>query len=429
MFGYLTQPYWLRSERTGDMFRWGKGMVRQEEDTLPFSPPPVVAEVKIEFAGIEFTVEKGVEYRYADASRGEIRRELNIVPPVTIKLDRYVVIVPFSNKPQMRRVTLTVTNNSNGPVAGKVAVGVDEWKTSPPEAVFDLKRRDESVSIPFDLTIPAKTLAGRDVPYHINARILKDAASSSQDHTMHVVAYPHIQTHRYYTRPRASLHVVDLKVVPAGIGYIMGSGDDVPDAIRQMGLNVTMLEEKDVASGDLSKYDTIVVGVRATETRPDMMANKARLLDYVKDGGNLIVQYQRGGFANSGLPPYPVTTADTQRTAAGSIARVVDENAEVTILDPAHSFFMTPNKITDEDFKGWVQERNAYNLVTFSPEYTPLLESHDAGEQENRGGLVTAKFGKGNWVYCSYSMFRQLPAGVPGAYRLFANLLSMPRAK
>jgi hypothetical protein len=187
-----------------------------------------------------------------------------------------------------------------------------------------------------------------------------------------------------------------------------------------------MLGEEDLSSAVLSKFDTIVVGIRASETRPDFVANNGRLLDYVRNGGNLIVQYQRGNW--TALAPFPIDTADKQRTAAGSIARVVDENAKVTILDPQNPVFNSPNKITDADFVGWVQERNAYNLVTFDPQYIPLLESHDAGEQENKGGLVIAKVGKGNWVYCSYSFFRQLPAGVPGAYRLLANLLSVPRA-
>jgi hypothetical protein len=244
---------------------------------------------------------------------------------------------------------------------------------------------------------------------------------------MNVVAYPHIQTHRYYAPADANVKALDLKTSPVKVGYIMGSGDEVPEAIRQMGMDVTMLEEKDLASGDLSGFDTIVVGIRASETRPDLVANNARLLDYVKNGGTVVMQYQR--FAWTGLAPYPVDIQDKQGTAAGSIARVVDENAPVKILDRQHPVFNFPNKITDADFNGWVQERNAYNLVTFDPQYTPLLESHDAGEQENKGGLVVAKVGKGNWVYCSYSFFRQLPAGVPGAYRLFTNLLSLPKAR
>jgi len=194
-----------------------------------------------------------------------------------------------------------------------------------------------------------------------------------------------------------------------------------------MGMNVTLLDEKALASGDLSKYDTIVVGIRASETRPDFVANNKRLLDYVDAGGNLIVQYQRGNFAASGLLPFPANAQDRQGTAAGPIARVVDENAPVTILQPQHPVFNLPNKITDEDFKGWVQERNAYDLVTFDQRYTPLLESHDAGEQPNNGGMVIANIGKGTYIYTSYSWFRQLPAGVPGAYRIFANMLNLPK--
>ncbi len=424
----ITEPYWLRWPRRGDVFERFATMIYQEEQALPFSPPPIVAKVTLEVGGIEVTIKKPVEYRYADSARGEIRRELNIVPPITVKLDRHLLIVPHSDKTQIQRIVATVTNNSNGAVSGKVGAGVLDWTTIPTEAAFDLKRTNESVNIPFEVTVPAKA-SSKEFPNSIVAGIIGAPSSSEQTYEMHTIAYPHIQAHRYYTQPSAVLRIIDFKTVPAKIGYIMGSGDEVTEAIRQMGMDVTMLEEKDLASGDLSKYDTIVVGIRASETRPDMMANKQRLLDYVNNGGNLIMQYQRGNFAQSGLAPYPVDTNDKQGTTAGIVARVVDENAAVKILEPANPVFNFPNKITDEDFRGWVQERNAYNLVTFDPKYTPLLESHDAGEQENKGGLVIAKVGKGNWVYCSYSFFRQLPAGVPGAYRLFANLLMLKPAR
>lgn len=425
----ITQPYWIRMPPRDNMFVTIGGMVKQEEETLPFSPPLVVAEVTLDVAGAEITIERPVEYRFADPSRGEIRRELNIVEPVTLKLDKAVIVVPYTNKPQVLRVVVTVTNNSNGPAVGGIGVGAEGWKISPETAAFELKRRNETANIPFDIAIPADVERDRFFPFHINAIIKRDQNSTQPASTMHMVAYPHIQTHRYYTSAEAELRVVDLKVAPVNVGYVMGSGDEVPEAIRQMGLNVTMLDEKALASRDLTKFATIVVGIRASETRPDLVSNFKRLMDYMTNGGNLIMQYQRGNFAASGLMPYPVSTTDTQRTAAGSISRVVDENAKVTILDPKHPIFNFPNKITEKDFDGWVQERNAYNLVTFDPQYTPLLESHDAGEAENKGGLVIAKVGKGNYVYCSYSMFRQLPAGVPGAYRLFANVVSLPKSQ
>jgi hypothetical protein len=171
-----------------------------------------------------------------------------------------------------------------------------------------------------------------------------------------------------------------------------------------------------------------VVGIRASEVRPDFAANNKRLLDYVNAGGNLIVQYQRPTFAQQNLAPFTVNMSDTQRSAAGSTSRVVDENARVTILQPNHAIFNYPNKINDKDFAGWVQERNLYNLVTFDQRYVPLLESHDAGETPNNGGLVLTNVGKGTYIYTSYSWFRQLPAGVPGAYRIFANMISLPKA-
>lgn len=418
----LTAPYWLTDPRDGDLFRWPK----TRSQTLPFDPPALSALVTMELNGKTITFSQPVQYRYADLTRGEIRREVNVVPLLSLNVDQKLLIVPQSDKPLTRTLTLSITNNGAKPVSGVDALNIPvqpEWNYTKSSAAFDLKNKNEKTSVSFDVTIPAKAKAG---VYHIYPNAMVGEGLLNQ--TMTTIAYPHIQTHRFYTRAETIVNVLDLKVAPVKVGYIMGSGDEVPEAMRQMGLTVTMLDEKDLSSGDLAKYDTIVVGIRASETRPDYVANNKRLFDYANSGGNLIVQYQRGQFGQSGLAPFPVNMAEAQRTAAGSIARVVDENAKVTILEPAHPVFNFPNKIGDDDFKGWVQERNAYNMATFDPQYTPLLESHDAGEQENKGGLVMAKLGKGTWTYCSYSFFRQLPAGVGGAYRLFANLLSLPKA-
>ena len=230
------------------------------------------------------------------------------------------------------------------------------------------------------------------------------------------MAYPHIQTHRYYTQVSAKVRVLDLKTVPVKVGYVAGSGDRVAEAIRQMGFDVKMLDENDLTGGDLASFDVIVVGIRASQVRPDFVANHGRLLDYVRAGGTLLVQYQTPVYQS--LLPFP----------AQMNARVSEETAKVTILDPASPVFNFPNKITDEDFKDWVQERNLYAFSTFDPNYKPLLEAHDTGEAENKGGLTVAELGKGKYIYASYAFFRQLPAGVPGAYRLFANLLSQPKA-
>ena len=179
-----------------------------------------------------------------------------------------------------------------------------------------------------------------------------------------------------------------------------------------------MISERELASGDLSKYDTIVIGIRAYQVRSDTVANNKRLMDFANNGGTLIVQYQLPQYSQMNALPYPAQMGP----------RVVDENAEVKILKPAHPIFNFPNRIAASDFVGWVQERNLYNFSTMDPKYTGLLESHDAGEPENSGGLVIADVGKGKFIYCSYSLFRQLPAGVPGAYRLLANMLSIQSA-
>jgi hypothetical protein len=204
------------------------------------------------------------------------------------------------------------------------------------------------------------------------------------------------------------------------VGYVMGAGDTVPAALTQLGIDVSLLAAEDLAAADLSRYDTIMVGARAYEFRPDLVANQQRLMDYVRDGGTVIVQYQTLNSEGITFTPYTVKL---------SRARVVDEMAPVTILEPAHPIFRWPNLITAKDFEGWVQERGLYFLEEWDGPFMPLLESHDAGEPPQRGGMVIAPHGKGYYVYTGYAWFRQLPAGVPGAFRIVANLLSLPRIK
>jgi hypothetical protein len=202
----------------------------------------------------------------------------------------------------------------------------------------------------------------------------------------------------------------------------MGSGDQVPEAIRRLGVDVTLLDEETLMTGDLASFDTIVVGVRASESRPEFASEHARLMQYVNAGGTLIVQYQQTDYVRSNMPPYPV------KAPGRGNSRVTVETAPVRILAPQHPIFTFPNQITAEDFSGWVQERNLYAFDAFDPRYMALLESADPDEPPQRGGQVYAEIGKGRYVYTAYSWFRQLPAGVPGAYRQFANLISLSKA-
>ena len=415
-----TAPYWLESARSGDIFDWPETNVQ----TLPFQPPAIVAKVVLNINGSDIVFEQPVQYRFADPARGEIRREFNIVPQLSISLDQKFLIVPASGQATTRKIVMTITNNSSGSVSGKAHLtlrGGSEIKIAPDSVDVGLRSKGEKLSLSYDITVPAETKAGT---YVLIGGVFTPETHSTKE--MQIVSYPHIQTHRFYTWAQPKIEVLDLKVAPVNVGYVMGSGDEVPEAIRQMGLNLTIID--DLATADLSKFETIVVGIRASEVRPDFAANNKRLLDYVNAGGNLIVQYQRPTFAQQNLAPFTVNMSETQRSAAGSTSRVVDENARVTILQPNHAIFNYPNKINDKDFAGWVQERNLYNLVTFDQRYVPLLESHDAGETPNNGGLVLTNVGKGTYIYTSYSWFRQLPAGVPGAYRIFANMISLPKA-
>ena len=409
-----TQPYWLSNERKEALFDWP---ANDAALTFPFQRPGFFADITLIIGGKMLSFLQPVQYRYADQTRGEIRRDINIVPALSVSLDQKLLVVPYSDTPQTRQIAMSITNNSAGALSGTASLNFNaaaDWKYTSSAPTFAVKNKGEKTNVVFDITIPARTKAGS---YNIYGQAMIGEALAAQE--MHTIAYPHIQTHRFYTRAETKVTVLDLKTAPVKIGYIMGSGDDVPDAIRQMGYEVTLLDDKELTSGDLSRFGTIVVGIRASETRADFVAHNQRLMDYIKNGGVLLVQYQRPEYAQKKIVPFP--------TQMGS--RVVDENAKVTILDPANPVFNFPNKITDADFAGWVQERDLYNFDNFDPAYKALLESHDEGEKENTGGLVVADMGKGKYVYCSYAFFRQLPAGVPGAYRLFANLLSLGTKK
>jgi LmbE family N-acetylglucosaminyl deacetylase len=409
-----TQPYYLKQPRNGDVYKWSD----TDPKGLPFDAPLLTASVALTIGGVDVTVTKPVQFRYADNVRGELRRDVNVVPRLAVGLDTSLLIVPLGTTPNQQKLVIRATSFSTQAVTGTLRLRLPQgWSSTPAEAPFTLRANGDQTSTPFVVTAPARRTSGRFV---ISAEATASSATFSRD--VQVIAYPHIQTHRLYWPATATTHVFDLKVAPVKVGYIMGSGDQVADAIRRMGVDVTMLDGDMLATGDLSRFDTIVVGIRASETNPDFVANNGRLLDYMQRGGTLIVQYQQQEYASRMLPPYPATPPTNANP------RVTVEDAPVKILVPTHSAFNFPNRITDADFNGWVQERNSYAFTTFDSRYVPLLETADPGEPPVRGAEVYAEVGKGRYVYTSYSWFRQLPAGVPGAYRQFANLISLSKA-
>lgn len=406
----ITQPYWLRGQRTGDIFQWPTGTPHN----APFEGSLLTAATAMRIGETTINIIQAVEHRYADIVRGELRREVGVVPALTIEPELDLLVFPIVNRTQTRRFTVRIMSNSPQPMSGRARLTLPaEWRAQPAEGQFELNRKGERASLVFNIVAPDSARAGS---YTIGAEAVVNNRTFNLAQRM--ISYPHIQTHRLYRPARTEVRVMPLRVAPVRVGYIIGSGDRVPEAIRQMGLDVTLLDENDLAIGDLTRFDTIVVGIRASEARADFVANHNRIMDYVRGGGTLIVQYQQRDYVDRNLAPFP----------AQMPARVTDERAPVRILEPSHPAFNFPNRITAADFDGWVQERSLYNFSTFDPRYTPLLESHDPGEAEGRGGELYAEIGRGHYIYTSYAWFRQLPAGVPGAYRMFANLLSLPRA-
>lgn len=413
-----TQPYWLEpsatgraksaAEARGDVFVWNEGAPAH----APFAPPVSSGKATVTIAGAAIDVAAPVQFRIVDPVRGELRRPLEVVPALSVHVTPGMDVVALDRIGTPRQVTVRVESLAPTAQAGQVSLQLPSgWRSDPTTAPFSVAQAGQSAAVTFTLRAPADVSPGR---YVFGAQA---TVPGRQPYTsaLRTVAYPHIQTHRLYEPARFDLRLVDVTVAPVTVGYIMGTGDEVPEGLKRLGVPVSLLTPGDVASGDLSKFDTIMVGVRASEVRPDFVANHGRLLDYVRNGGTMIVQEQHEVYTQKKLVPL----------AAEIGSRVTDEEAPVTILAPTHPVFTTPNRITHDDFRNWRQERNAYGFQTFDARYVPLLESHDPWDPEQKGGLVYAQIGKGHYVYSAYSWFRQLPDGVPGAYRIVANLVSL----
>jgi hypothetical protein len=359
--------------------------------------------------------ERVVEFPTAGRGFGDVRESIHVGPELSVALEPPILIAPMRQQTLQKQVRVTILGNVAGDAVLRLQVPVG-WTVEPAEHRIALAAAGQEATRRFTIQIPA--LAGEG-SFQIHA--VADFQGKRFWRGYRIIEYPHIRSHLLYRD--AVTHVEAFKVntpTDLKIGYVMGAGDAVPGAIEQLGIGVSLLSAEDLASADLGRYDTIVVGVRAYELRPDLVANQQRLVDYVREGGTLIVQYQTVEANNVTFAPYPAKLGRD---------RVVDETAPVTILEPGHAIFRWPNRITEQDFDGWIQERGLSFLEHWDERFVPLLESHDTGEPARRGGMVMATYGKGQYVYTGYAWFRQLPAGVPGAFRIFANLLSLPRAK
>jgi hypothetical protein len=384
--------------------------------TLPFPPQVLRARAQYVVTGAGKTVENGIATtvvtRFVDDAGKEGARPLAVVPAFSVALEPGTQVISTHNGASSM-VTVGVTSNLSREARGVLRLELPAgWRSEPVQLAVEFTRRGEKQDSQFKV-FPAGLQEGRA---KIRAVLETDGEKFSEGYTL--VTREDLGSFYYYQPAVQRVSIVDVKVPhDLRIGYIMGAGDDIPTVLKQVGMNVTLIPAERLASDELSGYGTIVLGIRAYDTQKDVVANNKKLLDFVAAGGTLIVQYNTsvGDFNNGHFTPF---------TAELSRARVSVEEAPVDILAPEDGVFHYPNEITARDFDGWVQERGLYFMDKWDEHFKPLLSCHDPGEDAQKGGLLRAQYGKGTYIYTGYAFFRQLPAGVPGAVRLYVNLLS-----
>lgn len=431
-------PYFLRLPRAGDLYRW------DPEDRsawgFPFERPLLTLAVRLgrdAFLGPP----REITYRGNDQASGEYRRPIVVVPRVDIRLDPDDEIWPLSSR-VARTFTVTLTHGGRDTASGSVALQLPSGWTEPSAQRFRLTRENEQARFSFSVRPPIGAGAGVfDV-----AAIARDERGRVYDVGLRSVDHPHIRSRSWARHASATVRLTDLALPRLRrVAYIRGAADRVPEALQDVGLPVEVIAATALVR-DLSRYDAIVVGPRAFETDPALPANNGRLLAFARAGGTVLVQYQQYGYFLGDYAPFPLTvgsrqpgvpnaaatatsrrdTVRSQSTALlGGHDRVADETAPVRLVAPESPVVRRPNRIASGDWKGWVQERGLYFARSWDSAWKPVLEMHDPGDPPLEGGLLVSQVGKGTYVYTGLSFFRQLPAGVPGAWRLFANLLAL----
>jgi hypothetical protein len=334
-----------------------------------------------------------------------MQRPFEVRPPVTANFKQKVaVFYPCGAK----SITITLNSHASAP-KGAVSLKVPQgWSVSPGSAPFEFAKRHDEKTATFSIRPPvgAKTAA---------IRALVSVDGKEYSYSLIEIAYPHIDTRVHFAD--AALRLVPLETKAKGrVGYIIGSGDDIPEILKDMGYDVVLLDDDTLAAGELSGFNVIVAGIRAYNTRERLKFAQPLLMDFVKNGGTYVVQYNvNTGLQTTDIGPYPFSVGRN---------RIVEEDAELRFLAAQHPVLKTPNAISKDDFSGWVQERGLYFAEQWDQRYTPLFAGHDTGERDLQGGAICCEYGKGVFVYTSLAFFRQLPAGVPGAFRLFQNMLA-----
>ncbi len=404
----ISQPYWLEKPIDKGIFQ----VDNQQLIGLPENPPAVTASFTVEVSGQSFTFTTPVVYKSTDPVEGETYRPFIIQPDVTANLTERVFIFA-TNAPKTGDVVLKAGRaNVSGTLKLAIPAG---WQIKPASVPFTLANKGEEQRIPFTLTPTAQAQDGK-------IQMVMTTSDGTFTTGLREIAYKHIPTQTLFPPADAKLVKLDVKVTAKNVGYIVGAGDEVPAALQQLGCRVTLLSPADLA-GNLSGYDAIITGVRAYNTDASLARYQPKLMEYVKNGGTMIVQYvtPTSSFLRSDPPlpqlgPYPFTI---------NRDRVTEEDAHMTFINPQSRLLNYPNKITEADFSGWIQERGIYFAQEWDKAYEPIFSAHDQSEAPKQGSLLYAKYGKGHFMYTGLVFFRELPAGVPGAYRLFANMISV----
>jgi LmbE family N-acetylglucosaminyl deacetylase len=407
-----TKPYWHRDNPDTEAVNH---IDNEKYATLPFPPPALRARVKYSVdgaTGVHNGITAVVVTPFLDDAGKKLSRPLAIVPAFSVMLEPGTQVIPTHNGADSA-VGVGVTSNLARAMHSELRLELPAgWRSEPALFAVDTAARGEKQDFQFKV-FPAGLQEGRAT---IRAVLESDGEKYSEGYTL--VTREDLGSFYYYQPARQRVSIVDVQAPhDLRVGYLMGAGDDIPTVLNQVGMDVTQIPAEKLASEDLSKYGTIVLGIRAYDTQKDVATNNKKLLDFVSAGGTLVVQYNAsvGEFNSAKFTPYP---ADLSR------ARVSVEEAPVEILASEDPVFHYPNRITGRDFDGWVQERGLYFMSKWDDHFTPLLACHDPGEEMQKGGLLKAHYGKGIYIYAGYAFFRQLPAGVPGAVRLFVNLLS-----
>jgi LmbE family N-acetylglucosaminyl deacetylase len=409
----LTRPHFSRTSIQEARYT----IADERQRYQPSADSALEAVVNYEVSGVPVEIRRPVTRLEPNLPYGYDTRGLAVVPAIALTLTPANVVTPLKGLTKRITINVEVLNNreekSEGTVTLKVPAG---WTANPASQPFHFSRAGERALYPFDILIPS--LEKRD--YRIEAVASSGGRAYREGYT--TIRHRDLETRYLYRDGVASVRGVDVKIAPGlRVGYVMGVGDDVPSGLAQVGVDVRLLGEQDLATGDLSRFNAIMTGTRAYAVREDLKTYNRRLLEYVKGGGNLIVLYNTQELVPNLYAPYP-------GKLSASAEEVSEEDSPVEILAPGDPVLNTPNRITKADFDNWVEQRGSKFWDTWDPQYTSLIATWDKGQQPQKGGWLHAKYGKGHYTYFAYAFHRQLPYGVPGAYRLLANLLSLNHA-